>query len=76
MSKEEYPVGSAPIKGSDTETSPIRGDAEKGAVTSDPTIHGDLPSNREVDFMTRNGLNLRSFQKRTLSLARSLVSAQ
>ena len=64
MSKEEYPVGSAPIEGSDTETSPVR-DTEKGVVTDDRlTHHGDLPSNREVDFMTRNGLNLKSFKPR------------
>ncbi|PVH88161.1 amino acid permease [Cadophora sp. DSE1049] len=66
MSKEEYPSGTMPVKGSDTETSPVR-DTEKGVVTGDDrlTHHGDLPSNREIDFMTRNGLNLRSFQKRT-----------
>lgn len=64
MSKEEYPQGTTPIKGSDTEASPVRGDQEKGVGHVTRADHGDLASNREVDFMTRNGLNLKSFQRR------------
>ncbi|PBP27594.1 amino-acid permease inda1 [Diplocarpon rosae] len=53
-------------KGSDTETSPTRPDYEKGVSPGTrATDSGILPNNREVDFMTRNGLNLKSFAKRT-----------
>lgn len=34
----------------------------KGSVVGGSDVHGS--SNREEDFMTRNGLNLRSFQRR------------
>ncbi|PBP20065.1 amino acid permease [Diplocarpon rosae] len=52
-------------KGSDTETSPTRADYEKGVSPGTrATDSGILPNNREVDFMTRNGLNLKSFARR------------
>ncbi|KAL3419699.1 amino-acid permease inda1 [Phlyctema vagabunda] len=60
MTKADANVGVVPpSSGSDQ-------DAEK---TTDhhhpvPAHDGTLPSNREVDFMTRNGLNLKSFQRR------------
>jgi hypothetical protein len=39
---------------------------EKGNVGRTPSVGVDVPWNlREDDFMTRNGLNLKSFQRRT-----------
>ena len=57
--------GSLPSNGSDKEALPTE-DSEKGVgQTSRRAGHDGVPENfREHDFMTRNGLNLRSFQKR------------
>jgi hypothetical protein len=48
---------------------------EKGNVGRTPSVGVDVPWNlREDDFMTRNGLNLKSFQRRT-SMIRSSKAA-
>jgi hypothetical protein len=56
---------SPPSNGSDKEALPTH-DSEKGVgQTARRAGHDGVPENfREQDFMTRNGLNLRSFQKR------------
>lgn len=42
-------------------------DSEKGAVRRASAGDGTVPTNlREQDFLTRNGLNLKSFQRRKL----------
>jgi amino acid transporter len=47
-------------------------DSEKGVHVASPG-HGDVPEDfRESDFRTRNGLNLKSFQRRTLSTPESI----
>lgn len=45
-------------------------ESEKGGVDRRPSAgDGTIPSNfREQDFMTRNGLNLKSFQRRKDSI--------
>ena len=42
-------------------------DSEKGAVRRPSAGDGSVPRNfREQDFLTRNGLNAKSFQRREL----------
>jgi amino acid transporter len=66
MSKEETAIGGSPPSHSSTDLPPVH-DAEKAHVTPHRAVPGQdgVPENfREVDFMTRNGLNLRSFTRR------------
>lgn len=63
MSKE-YGEESTHAKGSDADVSPTRTDTEKGISQTRATDSGPLSNNREVDFRTRNGLNLASFARR------------
>lgn len=52
-------------------TPPLSNDPEKDSGNGN-----EIPEDfREKDFMTRNGLNLRSFQRRKLPAATSLPSA-
>ena len=68
MSKEEHAVGTTPPSHTSDEL-PSHHDSEKGHIAAEPghAVAGEngVPANlREDDFMTRNGLNLRSFQRR------------
>lgn len=54
----------APAEGSATEISPSPSDAEKGVTTTRADNTESHENNREVDFYTRNGLNMASFQRR------------
>lgn len=72
MDKEHATVDS-PSNGSDKDAYPSH-DQEKaippGGVIGakrQPGVDGVPENFRELDFRTRNGLNLRSFQRRTLS---------
>ncbi|KAI8243827.1 Amino-acid permease inda1 [Colletotrichum sp. SAR 10_99] len=57
MSKDEADVGVTPPN--------YPYDSEKGTTTKAATATGHVPENfREDDFLTRNGLNLKSFQRR------------
>uniref|UniRef100_L2FVT7 Amino-acid permease inda1 n=1 Tax=Colletotrichum fructicola (strain Nara gc5) TaxID=1213859 RepID=L2FVT7_COLFN len=57
MSKDEADVGVTPPN--------YPYDSEKGTTTKAATGTGHVPENfREDDFLTRNGLNLKSFQRR------------
>ena len=66
MEKEHHTV--------DTAGSPHT-DSEKGPARRPSAGHDGVPQNfREEDFMTRNGLNLRSFQRRECSHSASVKS--
>lgn len=64
MSKAE--TGVSPLhQGSDSDASPTR-DTEKATNMTHGPIDTSFEDKREVDFMTRNGLNFKSFQRRKL----------
>ena len=56
----------ADVKDTDVAKEPY--DSEKGPRETRQFSIGHLSENREDDFLTRNGLNLKSFQKRELSV--------
>ena len=53
--------------GSDSPASMEKGSTGRTASVGDGTVPVNL---READFMTRNGLNMKSFQRRTFITAR------
>lgn len=62
MSKTDAP-GVTPVYTASDEASPTR-DSEKGATLHHGPTDTAFADNRETDFMTRNGMNLKSFQRR------------
>ena len=77
MSTEQKVVDSPPSNGSDKEG--YTHDHEKAippggtvGATRQPGVDGVPSDFRELDFMTRNGLNARSFTRRKSSLPRRI----
>lgn len=60
-----------------TVTSQSPTDSEKGGVRRPSVGDGTVPMNlREQDFLTRNGLNLKSFQRRKLLQGSNALGAR